>query len=106
MRLGKDLLQDRVLVFGLLPSVFDLHVITDHAAFQWSWTIQRGRRNDVVEMIGLHLLQQVANAATFQLKDALGFAPTQEREGWLVVQRKLQRIDGLTRRLLDQVESR
>ena len=55
------------------------------------------------EMVRLHLLQQVADPAAFQLEHALGLAALQQGVGLAVVQREFLRVDPLARRLLDQV---
>ena len=48
--------------------------------------------------------KQVANAAAFELEDALRFAAAKQRERLVIVQRKLVRIDPLAARLLDQID--
>ena len=89
---------------GLLAAVLDSDVVLDHAAFQRAGAIEGVGGDDVAEVVGLHLLQQVANAAAFELEDALGFAALQQGEGLLVVERELVRIDALAGRLLDQID--
>ena len=56
-------------------------------------------------MIGLHLLQQVADAAAFELENALGLAAAQQGECLGVVERKLIGIDPLAGGLLDQLDA-
>ena len=91
-------------VLGLLAAVLDVDVVVDHAAFERPGAIERVGGDDVVKMVGLHPLQQVANATAFQLEDALGFAARQQRKGFFVVERKLVQVDPLAGRLLDQVD--
>ena len=47
--------------------MLDFDVVVDHAPFQRAGAIQGVRGDDVAEMVRLHTLQQVANAAAFQL---------------------------------------
>ena len=101
---SKNFFQNRVFVLGLLTSVFDVDIVIDHATFQRSRPIQCRGGDDVGEMVRLHSQQQVANAARFQLENALGFATLQQRKGGLVVERELQRIDRFSGRLLDQLD--
>ena len=53
---------------------------------------------------GFIFCKQVADAAAFELKDALGLAALQEGKRLLVVERELVRIDALAGRLLDQID--
>ena len=54
-------------------------------------------------MIRFHFLQQVANAAAFQLKYALGFASLQKFKSGFVVQRYIMQINFLAGGLFDDV---
>ena len=81
-----------------------LDVVVDHAAFERAGPIEGGGGDDVAEVVGLHPLQQVANAAAFELEDALRLAAAQQGERLLVVERELVRIDPLAGGLLDQVD--
>ena len=101
--LFQNLFQHRVLVLGLLATMFDVDIVVDHAAFERAGAIQRRGGDDVVKVVGLHPLQQVANAARFQLEDALGFAALQQGVVGFVVEREFQRIDCFARRLFDQL---
>ncbi len=91
-------------VVGRLAAVLHLDVVVDHAAFERAGPIERVGGDDVAEMVGLHPLQQVANAAAFELEDAFGFAAAEQGERLRVVERKLVRIDPLAARLLDQLD--
>ena len=79
-------------------------VVVDHAAFERTGAIEGVGGDDVAKVVGLHLLQQVANAAAFELEDALRFAAAEQGERLLVVERELVRIDSLAGRLLDQLD--
>ena len=83
--LFQDFLHHRMLVLGLLAAVLDLDVVVDHAAFERAGTIEGVGGDDVAEMVGLHPLQQVADAAAFQLEHALGLAAAEQGERLLVV---------------------
>ena len=93
-------------VFGLLSSVFDIDVILNHPSFQRTRTIKCIGSNDVAEMVGLHFLKQVTDAAALQLEDAFGFTPLQQGESCLIIQRKFQWVDRLSPRLLDHVHGK
>ena len=56
------------------------------------------------EAVGLHPLQQVADAAAFQLEHALRLAAAEQGERLLVVERELVGVDPLAGRLLDQID--
>jgi len=50
-------------------------------------------------VVRLHPLQQVANAAAFELEDALRFAAAEDFERLSIIQWELLRIDSLTARV-------
>ena len=102
--LFQDFLHHRVLVLGLLAAVLHLDVVVDHAAFQRAGAIQGVGGDDVAEVVGLHPLQEVADAAAFQLEHALRLAAAEQGERLLVVARKLVGVDLLAGRLLDQID--
>ena len=102
--LFQDLLHHRMLVLGFFAAVLDLDVVVDHAAFQRPGTIQGVGGDDVAEVVGLHPLQEVADAAALQLEDALGLAAAEQGEGLRVVQREAVGIDAAAGGLLDQVD--
>ena len=60
--------------------MLDLHVVVDHAAFERAGAIEGVGGDDVAEVVGLHLLQQVADAAAFELEDALRLAAAEQGE--------------------------
>ena len=102
--LFQDLFHHRVFVLGLLPAVLHLDVVVDHAAFQRAGAIQGIGGDDVQELVGLHPLQQVADAAAFQLEHPLRLAAAKQGERLLVVAGELVRVDPLAGRLLDQID--
>ena len=79
-------------------------VVVDHAAFQRAGAIEGVGGDDVAEVVGLHPLQQVADAAAFELEDALGLAAAEQGEGLRVVQRESVGIDLLAGGLLDELD--
>ena len=66
----QDGLEQRVVVLHLLAPVLALDEVVDHAALQRPGSIQRARGDDVLEAVGLQLLQQLAEAARLQLEHA------------------------------------
>ena len=66
----ENLVHDGMNLPRLLPTVLHLDVFHDHAAFQRPRSIQSRRRDDVFELVRLHLGQQVANTARLELEDA------------------------------------
>ncbi len=100
--LFQDLLHHRMLVLGRLAAVLDLDVVVDHAAFERPGAIEGVGGDDVAEVVGLHPLQEVADAAAFQLEHALGLAAAQQIVRRLIVEREGVGIDLLAGGLLDQ----
>ena len=86
--------------------MFDIDVILNHPAFQWTGAVKCIGGDDVVEMVGFHFLKQVTDAAALQLEDAFGFTALEQGESCSIIQRKLQRIDRLASRLLDHVHGK
>ena len=87
--LGQDLFQHVQFVFGWLAAVLHIDVLLDHAAFKRTRSVQRVGRNDVAEMVRLHLLQQIANPAALQLEHATGVTRLKQIKRLFIVQRKL-----------------
>jgi len=100
--LAEDLPHHGVLVLGLPLAVLDLDVVVDHAAFQRARAIQRVGGDDVLDVVGPHPLQEVPDAAAFQLEDPLGLPAAEQRKRFRVVQGKTVGIDLAACGLADQ----
>ena len=55
-------------------------------------------------MIRFHFRKQVANTARFQLEHTFGLTTLKQLEGRFILQREVQNINSLARRLFDQVD--
>ena len=88
-----DRIDDRMNARQRLLAVLDLHVGHDHAPFERAGPVEGRRGDDVGELVGLHLGQQVAHPARLKLEDSFGFAPLKQCERGFVVERQLDRID-------------
>ena len=93
VRFFEHVLHHRVLVFRLLPPVLDLDVVLDHAAFERAGAVEGVGGDDVAEAVGLHPLQEVADAAAFELEHAFRLAAAEQGVGFLVVEREAVGID-------------
>ena len=102
--LTQDLFQHVQLVLGWLATVLHIDVLLDHAAFERSRSVQSVGRNNIVEMVRLHLLQQITNPAALQLEHAAGVTCLKQFERLLIVQRKLQRVNQFASGLFDQLD--
>ena len=100
----QNLLHHVVQVLRLAPLMLDVDVLLNHPAFQRTGTIQRGSRDDVAEVIRLHLGKQISNTAGLQLENAFGLTALKQLESRLVFQREVKNINSLARRLFDQVD--
>ena len=69
-----------------LSPVFALHIGRDHPAFERARTIESGGGDDVLELVGTHLREQVTHSARLKLEDSFCFAALQEGESFLVVE--------------------
>ena len=67
-------------------AVFHVHVGHDHAAFQGAGSVQGRRGDDVGELVGLHLRQQVAHSARLKLENPFGLTALQQCERGLVLE--------------------
>ena len=76
---------------GLLAAVLDVDVLVDHAAVERAGAVEGDGGDDVGEAVGLHLDQQVADAAAVELEDALGLAALEQLVGLGVVERQVDR---------------
>ncbi len=90
---GEQSVDDRVHFRHGFAAVLDIDIGHDHAAFERTGSIECAGGDDVVEAVGFHLGQQVAHPGAFELKDALGFASLQQREGFGIVERQFDRVD-------------
>ena len=84
--LCEHILHHRMRILRRLAAVLHRHVVVDHAAFERTRTVEGVDGHDVEEAVGLHPLQQVADAAALQLEDAFGLAAAEQVESGLVVQ--------------------
>ena len=87
--LGQNFSQHVKLVFGLLAAVLHIDVLLDHTAFQRTRSVQSRGRDEVAEMVRLHLLQQIANPAALQLEHAASVTCLQQFKRLRIVQRKI-----------------
>jgi len=87
-------LEQRVRVAGLRATVLARDEIVDHARLQRAGAEQRDQRDDVLEGVGLQLLDQVAHAARFELEDRGGLAALEQRVGRRIVGRQRGDVDG------------
>ena len=91
--LGENGVHDGMDLGDVLATVFAVDIGRDHAAFQRTGAIQGRCRDDILELVGLHLGQQVTHPAGFQLEDALRFAPLEQSESGLVIEWQVFRHD-------------
>ncbi len=104
--LFQDVLHHRMLVLGLLPAMLPVDVGIDHAAVQRAGPVQGEDGDEVLEAVGLHLDQQVADARAIELEDAQGLAALEQFVGWFVVQRQGIQVEGRIDRDLEFVGRR
>ena len=72
--LAEDVLEQRVRVLDLAPAVLALDELVDHAALERARAVQRHGGDDVLEHVGLELLQQLLEPRGFELEHASGLA--------------------------------
>ena len=66
----EDGLERRVVVLDALAAVLALDEVVDHAALERARAVERARGDDVLEAVGLELLEQLAEAAGLELEHA------------------------------------
>jgi hypothetical protein len=71
----EDGFQRRVRVLDLLAPVLALDEVVHHAALDGARPVERARGHDVLEAVGLELLEQVAKARRFELEHAGDVGP-------------------------------
>ena len=89
---GEHLLHHGVQKLRPLAAVLHGDVFIDHAPFERPRPVEGVDGNDVEEVVGLHPLEQVADAAAFELEDALCLTAAERGEGGRVVERKGERV--------------
>ena len=95
---------DLMFVHGLLVAVLCLDVFFNQATLYRVRTIESIYGCDFSEVGGLQPPQQFANAAAFQLENALGLATADHCKCLFVVERELVRIKLLAGCLLDPID--
>ena len=91
----QDRLQIGMRIGDLGAAVLAIDEIVDHAGLQWAGTIQCHQRGDVVEAVGLQLLDQFFHAARFELEYRRGARAFQKIEGRPIVHRDTRDVDRL-----------
>ena len=84
----EDRLEDRMVVFDLGRAVLAADEIVDHARAHGAGAVERDERDDVFDVGGFELAQEVAHAARFELEDAEGARLVEQLEGLCVVERR------------------
>jgi hypothetical protein len=80
-------------VVDLLLALLAQDEVVDHARTQRARTVEREHRDDVLEAVGLKLLQQLLHAVAFHLEDRGGVRVLQDLIGGGIVERQLREIE-------------
>ena len=91
--LFQDRLQPVVVVGDLLLSVHALDVAVDHAGAQGAGTVERDESDDLLVLVGLHVLDGCGHAARLDLEDARGLTRTKKLIDFRVREVDLVHVD-------------